>query len=318
MGLGVERPFPGVDEDRTAPIPWADPTGTQGPRTPPPSPERKRRRALLAVAGTVAFVITMLLAVNLAFGVPALPFAGDQKAKSEPTALVKFDNGLHFQPGTALSNRSSAPSLLVSTRWAHPTGIVCSESGSARDKGTNKPPVATLTEGATQLKFEATAGRMYETTVHARRCTAEARDTVNAADYVWTLHQETVATYSPGWTVGRCQCWSGKSVLASDGAGRTATFKGTFTSFGLITDYGKNRGTADIFLDGVKVGSINGRSANAQTPMQVTFAVRAAANAEHTVLIKVTSGRVDVDAFMTSGPPTQQGAKHADAPLEAP
>jgi len=207
--------------------------------------------------------------------------------------------------------------------WCRPGGRTRPESSarrpvSARDKASNEPAVAKFTGVATQLRFPAIAGRTYETTVKARSCTGVSKDVVSTTDFGWTLQQETVATYSSGWTVGRCTCWSGKSILASSGAGQTATFRGTFTSFGLITDHGKNRGTADIFLDGVKVGSINGYSPRAQTPMQVDFAIRAKGDAEHTVLIKVTSGRVDVDAFVTSGPLTAHGARQGDAPLERP
>lgn len=94
--------------------------------------------------------------------------------------------------------------------------------------------------------------------------------------------------------------------MASSGAGQTATFVGLFTSFGLVADHGRNRGSADIFLDGVKVGSIDGHR-KAEARLQVDFAVRAKANATHTVLVKVTSGRVDIDAFLTSGDPRTSG-----------
>lgn len=283
-----------------------------------PSSNRTRRRAFLTVGVTATFVVVLLLAVNLVFGVPPFLPGGGRETPEKQVDPVQFDSGFHFEKGTALSDRSATPSLLVSAKWSHPAGAVCAESGVARAKASNEPDVARFTGAATQLQVRATAGQTYETTVKARRCKGAVKEVVTTGDFVWILHQETAATYSSGWTVGRCRCWSGKSILASKGAGQTATFRSSFTSFGLITDHGRNRGTADIFLDGVKVGSINGYSPRAQTPMQVDFAVRTKDATEHTVLVKVTSGRVDIDAFVTSGPSPAGGAGGLNAPVEQP
>lgn len=264
---------------------------------------RRLRRGLFILGGASTFAAAAILVIVVFGGASVLPFGDSRKPSNAATSasLVSFDSALHFQVGANLSDISTTPSLDVLAKWRQPAKGICSESAVTSDGPSGGRTVARVSGTVSQLHFPATAGRTYSTTVDARRCGAPDQAVTTTATYSWKLHQETAATYSPGWHVGHCRCWSGRSVLASTGAGQTATFSASFHSFGLITDHGRNRGTADIFVDGVKVGSIDDYAPSAGTPMRVDLAHRAETGGPHVVLIKVTSGRIDIDAFLTSG-----------------
>ncbi len=112
-------------------------------------------------------------------------------------------------------------------------------------------------------------------------------------------HEESKATYSAGWGTGTCTCWSLGAVRKSTGAGQTATYTGTFSGIALLTDRAPGRGTADIYVDGRFVRSINA-AAPTTTNRLIGFQTHFAKTGTHTLQVRVTSGRVDVDAFLTT------------------
>jgi len=117
-----------------------------------------------------------------------------------------------------------------------------------------------------------------------------------------SLTQETAATFSPGWSTSHCACWSGGAVVRSSQVGARATwvFDSWKPSIALVSDQGPTRGTADIYVDGIKVGSIIGYSRTTVNMVVAWSRVFADGNFAHTLDVVVTQGRVDIDAFLSS------------------
>lgn len=111
--------------------------------------------------------------------------------------------------------------------------------------------------------------------------------------------EEDRATFSAGWVAGTCDCWSLRSARKSTGAGQTATYTSTFNGIALLSDRGPGRGTADIYLDGKFVRSLDA-AAPVTTNRLIIWQTHFATKARHTLQVRVTSGRFDVDAFLTT------------------
>jgi len=111
--------------------------------------------------------------------------------------------------------------------------------------------------------------------------------------------EEDRATFSAGWVTGVCECWSLRSARKSTGAGQTATYTSTFNGIALLSDRNPGRGTADIYLDGRFVRSLNA-AAPTTTNRLIIWQTHFATKARHTLQVRVTSGRFDVDAFLTT------------------
>lgn len=111
--------------------------------------------------------------------------------------------------------------------------------------------------------------------------------------------EEDRVTFSAGWATGACGCWSLGAARKSTGAGQTATYTFTFNGIALLSDRGPGRGTADIYVDGRFVRSLDA-SAPTTTNRLIIWQTHFARKARHTVQVRVTSGRFDVDAFLTT------------------
>lgn len=112
-------------------------------------------------------------------------------------------------------------------------------------------------------------------------------------------NEDAAASYSRGWATGRCACWSGGSAHQSTAAGQAVTYTGSFNAIGILTDQAPGRGTADVYVDGTYVRTIDSAAPTAVNRV-LGFQTHFADYGRHTVQIRVTSGRVDVDAFLTT------------------
>ena len=213
---------------------------------------------------------------------------------------VSFRPGIHFIPGQVLSDTTSRPTVLVAKKWRQSDASgICAEQATISyfDNANNYAVAASTNHVQTWLRFRSTATTYYDTDISATDCAAATNTTAVRDANVWFLDQETAstATYSPGWKIGHCTCWSGGAILRSTHAGQTVTYMQEWASFALITDHAPGRGRADVYIDGVKRGSINDNGPRANRV--VDFAANSPLEL-HTVTIVVTSGRVDIDGFI--------------------
>ena len=176
---------------------------------------------------------------------------------------------------------------------------ICAESGSVVDSSTSPDTtVGTFSDVRTTFTFTGKVGDYYDLQLRATDCSVN-HNATNAYAYGDAgLNQEGQASYSPGWKISNCNCFSAGSVEYSAKAGATATYQYTGEGVSLVSEKASNRGTADIFIDGVKKATINNNGATVNRA--VVFSAYFNNYSQHTLVIKVRSGRVDIDGFLTS------------------
>ncbi len=112
-----------------------------------------------------------------------------------------------------------------------------------------------------------------------------------------------------GWVKTTAGSPYGGSLRYTSSAGRTA--RTTFTGKGIawVSTRGRNRGKAEVWLDGKKVATISLYKSSTAV-RQIVWSRSFGSSAKHTVVIKVlgthasgaTGNRVDFDAFLVLVP----------------
>jgi hypothetical protein len=107
-------------------------------------------------------------------------------------------------------------------------------------------------------------------------------------------------TYSGTWASESSTSASGGSLKYATAAGAAATYTFTGSSVAWASTLGPNRGSANVYVDGVFKKTVSLYSATLQSK-QVVYSYQWGANGAHTLMVVVvgTTGhpRVDVDAF---------------------
>jgi len=124
------------------------------------------------------------------------------------------------------------------------------------------------------------------------------------------VRQDSSSTIAYGgtWSKATSSAAFGGTLRYASAAGRTAATTATGSSFAWVSTLGKNRGMAQVFVDGVKVATIS-LYASASSGRRIVWSTRFATAGSHTVKIKVlgthaagaTGNQVDFDAFLILG-----------------
>ena len=238
------------------------------------------------------FVATAGLALAL-----AVPANASHAAPQKITApSVNVNNGLQPLVGQQLSTSNPAK-VPVSLSWTqYAPGGICSEDEYVYDNSTSTYVVEDSSV-ETSAVFTATVGDYYSAYIYAYDCHGNEGYGSNSFDAP-SLYQEGSASYTAGWTTAMCHCFSGGYVLYSSRKGASASFQYTGYGVAWVTEKNYNRGTATVYLDGVKVSSVNLH--NAAISSEIGAARFNNSYGTHTIKIVVASGRVDVDAFLVS------------------
>jgi hypothetical protein len=115
--------------------------------------------------------------------------------------------------------------------------------------------------------------------------------------------QETTsaARWSTGWSRTTGAAFSGGAARASTTAGSSVRLATMARAIAIVARRGPGMGSAEVFLDGVRVTTID-LAAPALGPRQVVFTKTWSATAAHTVTVRNlgTDGRplIEVDAFL--------------------
>lgn len=106
-------------------------------------------------------------------------------------------------------------------------------------------------------------------------------------------------TYSGNWTTSTCNCASGGQQFTTKQLGASATFTAT-GKIALAMAKGPNRGQAEVFVDGVRVSTVDTRAAT--NTNRIVVWTRDLGVGNHTVRVRnlATSGRprIDFDAVV--------------------
>jgi hypothetical protein len=121
------------------------------------------------------------------------------------------------------------------------------------------------------------------------------------------LRQEThqAIAYSGTWALQSAPTASGGYVKHASASGARAKFSFAGKHVAWVASTGSNRGKAEVWVDGVKVKTVDLYSATAQ-PRKMVFTKAWSTSANHTLEVRAlgtknaasTGTRVDVDAFV--------------------
>ena len=203
-------------------------------------PAARLLTVLISVPAMLGLGLGLGLGLSVAFAAP-----GDTTG---PT--VSYDHSLHLVSGQQLRPGSS-PTTGFQAVWTQndPSGI-CNESGCTCDD-TMALEIQSFTLVASQI-FLAPTNHDYDIDITETDCSPN-HITSNTHHHFGTtiIDQEGAASFSPGWMAGSCTCFSGGRDMHSSKVGASASFVYSGDAVGFVTEYNKNRGTAEIFVDGV-------------------------------------------------------------------
>ncbi len=243
-----------------------------------------------------------VLAVTASAAVAMVGFSAAPAVAVDTGPQVNVDNALHLAAGS-LSSTSDYPNVKVFARWSQfDTSGISSEYGYAYSYNRNGSLVDqrsfSVSGSISRLNMTAQVGGWVELYIYATNGNGVQSET---SQYLSgpRLAQENAATYNAGWTTGNCLCWSGGAILKSNAAGQVATYRFSGNQVGLLSEKRARGGSADLYIDGLRVASFNSAG---DTPLLVVPARYKVQTGQHTLQVRVTSGRIDVDGFVTTAP----------------
>jgi glucose/arabinose dehydrogenase len=214
--------------------------------------------------------------------------------------------GIVSMPGPATVFRTgvsmSSTSYPARVGWRKPDGFPVARYQLQRSiDGGSWSTIATTT--ATSANTTLARDRVYRFRVRALDASGTATAWGTAASYTPKGYAETNSRFSYGgsWSSSsHSSHWGGKTRYTKT-KGRSVTFSFTGRAVAIVAPMGPTRGSATVYVDGAKVGTISlYRSSTAYR--RVVFATRWSSVGAHTVRIVVngTSGRprIDIDGAM--------------------
>jgi hypothetical protein len=113
------------------------------------------------------------------------------------------------------------------------------------------------------------------------------------------LYQETAASYSSPWSLGTSNLYSGGHARSTTTGGLSATIVTFGRTFSWVAVKASNRGTADVFIDGVLSRHVTSTSSSTVYRYVVyTVALSPGVHSIRIVYTGSTARRIDVDAFV--------------------
>jgi subtilisin family serine protease len=200
-----------------------------------------------------------------------------------------------------LGSTIGATSTSMAIAWpavADATGI---ESYRVRYRKAGTSTWTTVTNATTSLSVTTTLAydQPYEVQVTARDRGANTTTTSVTATPKRYTESSSLATYTGSWSLVQSTKYQGGKARATTTAGRKARYEFAGRSFAWVAATGPTRGSANVWVDGVKVASVSLYSSSASY-RKVVWAKSWPSSGPHAVTVVVTGTighpRVDVDA----------------------
>jgi beta-glucosidase-like glycosyl hydrolase len=230
--------------------------------------------------------------VALKHALPATPVDTTDPSVKAPVSVLSA--------GTTLGSTT----VPVRTAWSasDPCGIA--RYGLARQ--TNGGAWATQALSTTRthaVRQSLAAGSTYRYRSAATDSAGNASSWHNGATVEPLIRQEAggVVAFAGAWRSARSTLYSGGTAAYASSARASATYRFTGTSVAWVTGFGPTRGSAEVWVDGVKRTTVS-THATTTSLRRLAFATSWPSQGTHTIRIVVvgTAGhpRVDVDAFV--------------------
>jgi hypothetical protein len=234
-----------------------------------------------------ATIFTLGLGISAAIAAPT----------DEDAPNVGFDRAVHFKVGGPVDPWGSMP-MRISWQMSDLSGI-CYQSGQTWNDDDSGPDVV-----APPLKYGVDVGSLQDKgTVGIQMTLRDCSPAKNERTVTQTFQRnagqdDQSATFTGTWKTSSCTCFAGGTDRNSTVVGDTAEFKYSGNSVALIAPRAPGRGKAQMLVDGIDRGTVD-FSNPASLNRQVVWTWYQDTTAVHTLTIKVLSGRVDVDAFVS-------------------
>jgi hypothetical protein len=252
--------------------------------------------------GTVTLYLNAGIVTDGAAWGPAGPIAA-AKVTIDRTAPKATTPKVALRTGLALEGASTTQRLLVQVSWGGTdsgSGIASYDVARSYDGGAYAT-IASAT-AATSINWTMTPGHTYRFQVRARDKAGNVGAWVTTSTWYPVLTQNSSASlvYTGSWATSSNASNSGGSAKSSSTAGSSVsyTFNGRAVSW--VTTAGTAMGEVEVWVDGVKVGTVD-TTAAATAYRQVVFGKSWSGYASHTIKLVIV-GTVDrpagiLDAF---------------------
>lgn len=211
----------------------------------------------------------------------------DRAAPTVSTPVPAFVKNTSLGIGTV-------PMRLAWTGRDATSGVAGYDVSSSVDSVTQ--PERTTTSPLLDLALQ--PGSTYAYAVTGRDRAGNAAAARAAAPFSVALRQESHSSvaYAGAWSPATAADASGGATMSSSAAGATATLTFTGRSIALVAPVGAGFGTAGVRIDMGSASTVNLGSATAAR--RLVRVAKFGKSGPHTLTVTVSSGRVDVDAFV--------------------
>ena len=248
---------------------------------------------------------TKLISIGAAAALAIIGVGGAARADALGPSVTFFQSPIPIVGGV-LSDSSGTPGIPMKDGWTvFDSDGICSATVQVYYSTTGWTTIATFSGNTSTTKyvghynFTIRPGDYSEPYITSTDCLGNSSQ---HWDYVQPgLLQEGSASYSAGWSTSNCTCFSGGATEWSSTAGKTANFVISSTRIvGLVSEKASNRGKVAIYMDGTLQTTVNLYASTSINRVIVWKSKYLNASGSHTLTLKVVSGRVDVDALITS------------------
>jgi hypothetical protein len=205
--------------------------------------------------------------------------------------------------GTTLSNSTNTPSIHLKDGWrmSSPNGIASAYVDFRSGGSTSQ--IWSYSGGA-----DSVAGRYQWSQQIGTYSDLEGSATdklgntgTNYAYISPTLSDSGAASYSSGWKTSTCKCYTNDQILYSTKAGATATYHVSYSRLvSFVSDMGPSQGVVALKVNGQTVKDVKLTAASKVNRVIVWNSGYLNANDSYNLTVKVISGRVDVEGFITN------------------
>lgn len=296
VGLTIDRP--GVLEELTVSVSGA-PVGLSATLD---------QTALFGFEATAA-TLALLVPAGFPSGTYPITVAATWRGVLATTAIsvtVESDlptaspPGFNVRAGETLGT-SAVPFILSWPAATDPTSAIATYQLSERLDGGAWTSVATV--GATSARRSVVPGHVYAWQIRARDAAGNWSPAAETRSFrvLSVAERSSVVKYAGTWATVYTNGAYGGSRRTTTARGATATFTVWGTSAVIVGTKGPTRGSADVYVDGTKITTINGYSATTKNRAVLAYVQLGVAGA-HTVVVKnlATSGhpRLDIDGMI--------------------
>ena len=248
---------------------------------------------------------TKLAAIGAAAALAVVGAGGAARADALGPSVTFFQTPIPII-GSVLSDSSGNPAISMKDGWSvFDSDGICSATVQVYYSTTGTwTTIATFSGNSSTTKyvghynFSIRPSDYSEAYISATDCLGNQSSNYDFVEP--SLYQEGSASYSAGWSTSACTCFSAGADEWSSKVGRTASFVFSGKMVSLVSEKASNRGKVGVYIDGVLQSTVNLYSATSINRVIVWKSKYLNTSGNHTLTLKIVSGRVDVDGFITS------------------